>query len=91
MFASTILSLLSPSLSISHSLSPSHRVQGFIAVAQFIVVVGASLVIGILMGMAGALFTRFTAHVHGQSSDNNTAVSTRKYNILWFQENRADP
>jgi NhaP-type Na+/H+ or K+/H+ antiporter len=38
--------------------------DGFLGVAQFLVVVGASLVIGILMGMAGALFTRFTAHVH---------------------------
>ena len=41
-------------------------VQGFLAVAQFVVVVGASLIIGILTGMAGSLFTRFTAHVHGK-------------------------
>ena len=41
--------------------------QTFLGIAQFVVVVGASIVIGLVVGMAGAFFTRFTEHVHGQS------------------------
>ena len=41
-------------------------VQTFLGIAQFIVVVVASVIIGLLVGMAGAFFTRFTEHVHGE-------------------------
>ena len=40
--------------------------QAFLGIGQFIVVVVASIVIGLLAGMAGAFFTRFTEHVHGE-------------------------
>jgi sodium/hydrogen exchanger 3 len=38
--------------------------DAFLGIGQFIVVVVASIVIGLLAGMAGAFFTRFTEHVH---------------------------
>lgn len=41
-------------------------VQAFLGIAQFVVVVVASIIIGLVMGMAGAFFTRFTEHVHGE-------------------------
>ncbi len=40
-------------------------VKAFLGVAQFFVVVLASLVIGVLVGMAASFMTRFSAHVHG--------------------------
>ena len=40
--------------------------QVFLGVAQFVVVVVASIIIGVVVGMVGAFFTRFTEHVHGE-------------------------
>ncbi len=48
---------------LHHDLSCS--LQAFLGVAQFFIVVFASLVIGVSTGMAAAMISRFSSHVHG--------------------------